>query len=321
MSRTHRSYAAIRAALALGVFAIATATVATPQTSTATGPSVQNVRGSVSINSATEQPAPLEPEATAVLADNTAVSVGLKSLAQVTFADGSIVLVASQTELHVISGASPAKLSLTKGSIRFQIQQAVGNAAPYTIQTPGGQVLVSEGVGEIYLSGSQIVVACDQQSESTATIQVVQGNGTVTNVKAGQALTATIAAGSLLSIAEATIGANLQATSNATFAVQSSATSGTGGGGGGGALVPIAAAVGVVGVGALLAHKTPPLTATPTPVVTPYPTPSPSPSPSSTPANAALDVHGCPQVPDLGRPRACRPRQGVPLLPGVKPPN
>ena len=120
-----------------------------------TGSSVlQNLHGVVHYLTADGAPGrALAPKASAVLSDDDVAQTGTASIATITLADSSQIMMGSNStlKLDTFSAAQVAQAHfvLFNGKMRFNVQHPAGARADYRFTTPTAQIAVRGTVGDI----------------------------------------------------------------------------------------------------------------------------------------------------------------------------
>ncbi|HTV93583.1 MAG TPA: FecR family protein [Verrucomicrobiae bacterium] len=136
-------------ALPAAVIVAGTVALASPDNRT-----LQNLHGDVRYSTADGAPAQsLAPRALTVLNDDDVAQTGSASMAAITFADSSQILMGSNSTLKLdtfsIAEIAHAHVVLFDGKMRFKVQHPAGARADYTFTTPTGQIAVRGTVGDI----------------------------------------------------------------------------------------------------------------------------------------------------------------------------
>jgi len=153
---------------------------------------LQNLHGDVRYLSADGAAArPLAPRATAALADDDVAQTGEASMAAITLADSSRIVLASDSvlKLDTFSQAQVAQAHfvLFSGKMRFYVEHPSGAHADYTFTTPTGQIGVRGTEGDIAVDpvdGVRLNVY--RVSDSSLPVHVTMIDGESYDIAAGQ---------------------------------------------------------------------------------------------------------------------------------------
>jgi ferric-dicitrate binding protein FerR (iron transport regulator) len=159
----------------------------------ASSPSVLlNLHGDVHYLTADGAPArTLAPKASAVLNDDDVAKTGNASMASITVADSSQIIMASDSTLKLdtfsIAQIGHAHFVLFNGKMRFKVQHPAGARADYTFTTPTGEIAVRGTEGDIAadpVDGVRMNVY--SISDPTLPVHVTMLDGSQYDIGAGQ---------------------------------------------------------------------------------------------------------------------------------------
>jgi ferric-dicitrate binding protein FerR (iron transport regulator) len=153
---------------------------------------LQNLRGEVHYATADGAPArTLAPQALVVLGDDDVAQTGSASMAAITLADSSRIVMASDSTLKLdaftMTQVAHAHFVLFNGKMRFKVQHPSGARADYTFTTPTAQIAVRGTEGDIAadpVDGVRMNVY--STSDPALPVRVTMLDGSQYDIEAGQ---------------------------------------------------------------------------------------------------------------------------------------
>jgi hypothetical protein len=288
MQRFFTPSGALRSGFAL-VFAACLIAIALPHITQAAGGSkqLQRVRGTIGFATVADA-----GDFKAVFGklelpdDDYAVTRG-QSAAVLAMPDSSLISLGENTSVKVgafdTASASPGStITVSGGTLRFEIKRPAGGVANYHFVTPTSQVAVRGTVGLLAFTNGITSVGCVACAADSVTVTV--GSQTLT-LATGQFITVsalgTVTTGALSSVVGAFSGAGVPVTGQVGAAAAGIPAAGAAAG----AVVPALAAAAVAGTvaGVTSTNHTPSPTSTPTSRPTSTPTASPTPTGTANP--------------------------------------